>query len=67
MGVAKARIGEKMTGEEADPLTIRLIPAMEGSTRKEPYDSDGNPVTECLLSRTASAGISGEARSTLTI
>ena len=49
MGVAKARIGEKMTGEEADPLTIRLIPAMEGSTRKEPYDSDGNPVTECLL------------------
>lgn len=49
MGVAKARIGEKMTGEEADPLTIRLIPTMEGSTRKEPYDSDGNPVTECLL------------------
>ena len=49
MGVAKARIGEKMTGEEADPLTIRLVPAMEGSTRKEPYDSDGNPVTECLL------------------
>ncbi|MFQ9395446.1 MAG: hypothetical protein ACLR2E_17130 [Lachnospiraceae bacterium] len=42
MGVAKARIGEKMTGEESDPLTIRLIPTAEGSTRKEPYDSDGN-------------------------
>ncbi|MCI5860577.1 MAG: metallopeptidase TldD-related protein [Blautia sp.] len=49
MGVAKARIGEKMTGEEADPLTIRLVPEMEGSTRKEPYDSDGNPVKERLL------------------
>ncbi|MDD7740605.1 MAG: metallopeptidase TldD-related protein [Fusicatenibacter sp.] len=51
MGVGKAKIGEKITGDEADPLTIRLIPSLNGSTKNEPYDQDGNPVTERVLFR----------------
>ncbi len=49
MRVAKAKIGEKMTGEEADDLTIIAKPILEGSTRNKPFDSDGNPVREITL------------------
>ncbi len=49
MGVAKAKIGEKMTGEEADDLTIVAKSILEGSTRNKPFDSDGNPVREITL------------------
>ncbi|MCI5650559.1 MAG: metallopeptidase TldD-related protein [Fusicatenibacter sp.] len=49
MGVGKAKIGEKITGDAADPLNIRLLPFLNGSTKNEPYDPDGNPVTERVL------------------
>lgn len=49
MGVAKAKIDEKMTGEAADDLTIVLKPSMEGSTKNSPFDADGNPVKEVTL------------------
>ncbi len=49
MGVAKAKIGEKMTGDEADDLTIVAKPILEGSTRNKPFDNDGKPVREVTL------------------
>ena len=49
MGVAKAKRNEKMTGDDADDLTIVAKPTMEGSTRNKPYDTDGNPVKEITL------------------
>ena len=49
MGVAKAKLNEKMTGEEADDLTMVVKPSMEGSTKNNPYDTDGNPVKEVTL------------------
>lgn len=49
MGVAKAKIGEKMTGEEADPLTIKTLRQLSGSTKNAPYDGDGNRVEERTL------------------
>lgn len=49
MGVAKAKIGEKMTGDEADDLSIELKPVLEGSTSNAAYDMDGNPVKEKVL------------------
>ena len=49
MGVARARIGEKMTGDEADDLNIELKPILEGSTKNMAYDQDGNPVKEKVL------------------
>lgn len=49
MGVGKAKIDEKITGEEADILTITTKPVMDGSTKNMPYDSDGKPVKELNL------------------
>lgn len=49
MGVAKAKLNEKMTGEEADSLNIVTKPIMEGSTKNALYDGDGNPVKERTL------------------
>ena len=34
MGVAKAKIGEAITGADADPLNIRLVPTLDGSAKK---------------------------------
>ena len=49
MGVGKAKIGEKITGDDADSLTIITKPVMDGSTKNMPYDSDGKPVKELTL------------------
>lgn len=49
MGVAKAKIGEAITGADADPLNIRLVPPLAGSTKNAPYDENGVPVTERVL------------------
>ena len=49
MGIAKANISEKMTGDEADNLTIVTKPILEGSTKNNSYDNDGNPVKEKVL------------------
>ena len=49
MGVAKAKIDEKMTGDEADNLTIVTKPILEGSTKNLSHDVDGNPVKELTL------------------
>lgn len=49
MGVAKAKLNEKMTGEEADALNIIAKPIMEGSTKNALYDGDGNLVKERTL------------------
>lgn len=49
MGVGKAKIDEKMTGDEADSLTIVGRPVLEGSTKNMPYDTDGNPVKEITI------------------
>jgi len=49
MGVAKAKLNEKITGEDADDLTIFAKPILEGSTRNAPFDTDGNPVKEITL------------------
>ena len=49
MGVGKAKIDEKITGDEADHLTIVGKPVLEGSTKNMPYDTDGKPVKEITL------------------
>lgn len=49
MGIAKAELNKKMTGEEADDLTIVAKPILEGSTKNKPFDADGNPVKEITL------------------
>lgn len=49
MGVAKAKINEKMTGEQADELTIHLQTKLAGSTKNAPYDLDGNPIKDKVL------------------
>lgn len=49
MGVAKAKIKEKITGEDADDLTIIAKPVLEGSTKNNIYDNDGNLVKERVL------------------
>lgn len=49
MGVGKAKIDEKITGEEADNLTIVTKPVLDGSTKNMPYDTDGKPVKELSL------------------
>lgn len=47
--VAKAKLNEKLTGDEADDVTIHLLPVLEGSTKNNLYDTSGNPVKERLL------------------
>ena len=49
MGVAKAKLEEKITGEEADAITIVAKPILEGSTRNKPFDGEGNRVKEITL------------------
>lgn len=49
MGIAKAEIGQKITGDDADDLTIIAKPILEGSTKNNVYDTDGNPVKEVVL------------------
>ena len=49
MGVGKAKIDEKITGDEADSLTITTKPVMDGSTKNMPYDTDGKLVKELTL------------------
>ncbi|MGN1343584.1 MAG: metallopeptidase TldD-related protein, partial [Traorella sp.] len=49
MGIAKANIGEKMTQDDADDLTIELKPILDGSTHNNPYDSEGRLVKERIL------------------
>lgn len=49
MGISKAKIGEKITGEEADDLTLRGVAYLEGSSRNVPFDADGNPVKDITL------------------
>ncbi len=49
MGVARAKVGEKFIGDEADPLTIVAKPILEGSTYNVPYDGDGRVVKEKKL------------------
>lgn len=49
MGVAKAKIGEAITGADADPLNIRLVPTLDGSAKNAPYDETGMPVAERVL------------------
>ena len=49
MGVAKAKIGESITGADADPLNIRLVPTLDGSAKNAPYDETGMPVAERVL------------------
>ncbi len=49
MGIAKANIDEKMTGDEADNLTIISKPILEGSTKNNTYDNDGNIIKEKVL------------------
>ncbi len=49
MGVGKAKIGEKITGDEADSLMIVTKPVMDGSTKNMPYDTDGKPVKALTL------------------
>ena len=49
MGIAKGKINEKMTGDEADNLTIITKPILEGSTRNNTYDNDGNIIKEKVL------------------
>ena len=49
MGISKAEINQKMTGDEADDLTIIAKPVLEGSTKNNIYDGDGNPVKEKVL------------------
>lgn len=48
-GVAKATLNEKITGEDADDLTIIAQPFLQGSTKNTPYDNDGNPIKEKVL------------------
>ncbi len=49
MGYARGEVGTRMTGGEADPLNICLVPVLPGSTKNEPYDADGRPVIERTL------------------
>lgn len=49
MGIAKGNVGEKMTGDEADDLTIITKPTLEGSTKNNLYDQDGNIIKERVL------------------
>lgn len=49
MGIAKAKIDEKMSGDDADDLTIELKAHMDGSTKNDAYDMDGNPVKDRIL------------------
>lgn len=49
MGVAKTKIGEAITGADADPLNIRLVPTLDGSAKNAPYDETGMPVAERVL------------------
>ena len=56
MGVAKAKIGEAITGADADPLNIRLVPTLDGSAKNVPYDETGMPAAERVSGlKTASA------------
>lgn len=49
MGVAKAKIDEKLTNDKADELTINLQTNLTGSTKTAPYDLDGNSVKDKVL------------------
>ena len=49
MGIAKGEPGKKMIGEEADDLTIIAKPILNGSTRNNAYDNDGNIIKEKVL------------------
>lgn len=49
MGISRAKLGEKMTGEDADDLTIKGVADLKGSSRNVPYDTDGNPVKDITL------------------
>ena len=49
MGIAKGEIDKKMTGDEADNLTIVTKSTLEGSTKNNPYDNDGNEIKEKVL------------------
>lgn len=49
MGIAKAEIGQKITGDDADDLTIIAKPVLEGSTKNNVFDGDGNPVKEKVI------------------
>ena len=49
MGIAKGEIDKKMTGDEADNLTIVTKPTLLGSTKNNAYDHDGNIIKEKVL------------------
>lgn len=49
MGISKAELNQKMTGDDADDLTIIAKPILEGSTKNNVYDADGNPVKEKVI------------------
>ena len=38
-----------ITGADADPLNIRLVPTLDGSAKNAPYDETGMPVAERVL------------------
>lgn len=49
MKVARAKIGEKITGDAADDLHVKLVSTLPGSTKNEPYDGNGNAVKDRVL------------------
>ena len=49
MGIAKGNLDEKMTGDDADHLTIITKPVLNGSTKNNTYDNDGNIIKEKVL------------------
>ena len=49
MQVAKAKLDEKMIGEEADSLCITTKAVLNGSTYSKPFDMDGNAVKDISL------------------
>lgn len=49
MGMSQAKLGEKITGEEADELTIKGVANLEGSNKNMPYDGNGLPVHDVTL------------------
>lgn len=49
MGLAKAKLNEKISGDEADDITIQLVKHLQGSTHNQPYDADGNAIKDLML------------------